>query len=914
MKRFLPIFFSLFLLPVTSVNLLGIAAPKTKIIAQAISSGLKNQLEQNAVTVTNANGTSDLGILLGKQDNNYLVLTSEALTQGNTVLTVKTSDGKTYQANLNLDVTETDTDFSLLEFSSNVDYVPAQLNPASQPNQAKQMFVVSMEQTGLDINRGQIGQAVDNSSELEQFNYSANTIQTNKNKAFFDDYGDLVGYSGGDTNSFTTLNSFLLRLKPEVTIAYNLKLPETAEQGTVELAGELKALEERAKKITVKIQSSSGATGSGVIVKRDGNTYTVLTSAHVVCESDPEDTNSDDCAENIYKVIAPNNESQAYKVEENSIKQANDDVDLARLEFKSSNDYEVATLANYAPVSSEGQSYQVVVSGGRQSSHSPNADQQINQEEDLLSSLKGITAPKLTSAASDTLTPDVRQETAQVNPLQKYFVFAAGYAQKSPKAGATWHFSPGYGLDQKTGSFNIYDRTSFDQGYQLVYTCITYGGMSGGPILDIEGRVVGIHGKTEGERIAKKNAEISLGYSLAIPIGEFNNIARSLAKDLDLDLGELNIKTERPSITDALRQNVADTILTTKVSKSNTDSCQWVERGNQQWRLLDYTAAEKSFRQAIDKQDAQCERLAWYGIGLSLIGSDFTNPTTSREAANNRRETYKQAAEAFHTASQSDRDFYAAIRRESIAWRAAGETQSALAAIYRAIEVDPDSSSLYNDKGALLAKLKRIDAAISAYYKAIDLEKTSHLPHYNLGLIFGYQEEWKKAIGEFEQAISNDDTYAPAYFNLGNVYYASGKNQEAQRSYEQAIQLEPKYAEAYHNLGHIYDRQEDYKAALEKYNQAIAIRSDYRRAYINRGRIYAIQGKWTKAKADYDEAINKLNDDRAETYLSRGLVLSELGDKRGAVEDIELAQKKFSTRKDQDGYEQATEFLQQIQQ
>ena len=915
MKRLLPVFFSLFLLPVTSINLLAVAAPQKPIVAQAIEPGLKNQIQQNTVTVINPNGTSGLGILLGKQGDRYLVLTSKAVTQENTVLKIQANDGQTYQASVNPNATNGDTNFSLIEFSSSTTYITAELNPAAKLSPQKEIFVVEGQPTEVTINSGQIGQALGSSSKLE-FSYT-NNASGSITKAIFDSFGTLIGFSGAEGNSFTTLNSFLQQLLPEVTIAYDLKVPDS-ESATSELTGKLKALEETAQKITVKIQSSSGAWGSGVIVKRDGNTYTVLTSAHVVCEPDLEES-ADDCADRTYQVIASGNESQPYEVKGGSIKLADEDVDLARLEFETEADLEVATLANYAPVSSKGESYADIRSGA--SYTSPTIAEENNESEDL-SSLKGIVPFQLASANTNTITPNVERE-ANSNPLQKYFVFAAGYAKKNKDAPADWQFSPGYGLDQKTGSFNIYDRTSFDEGYQLVYTCITYKGMSGGPILDIEGRVVGIHGKAEGEKVRERNTEVSLGYSLAIPIGEFDNIERSLAKDLDLDLAKLNIQANQPTITDTLRQNVTNAILTTQISNHNASSCRWVERGIQQWRLLDYTAAQSSFQKAIDDADSECDEYAWYGKGLSLIGSDFVNPPQNDNAQNIRLEKYRDAALAFQTASQFDPKFYAALRRESITWRAVNEHESALNAINKAIaleqeqvaagELDQESSSLYNDKGALLAKLEQPDEAEVAYITAIEIDPF-HLPHYNLGLIAGYKEEWKQAIAEFGLAIQYDNTYAPAYFNRGNAYYATGDLAGAKSDYEQAIDYEPEYAEPHHNLGYIYDRQENYQAALKYYTEAIDLDKNYRRAYINRARVYAIKGNWNKAKADYDIAIDELKDNNPQTYLSRGLVHSELGLQPEAINDITRAQTLFREREDTEGLQQARDFLQQIQQ
>ncbi|MFM6863891.1 MAG: hypothetical protein ACKPKG_25120, partial [Dolichospermum sp.] len=58
------------------------------------------------------------------------------------------------------------------------------------------------------------------------------------------------------------------------------------------------------------------------------------------------------------------------------------------------------------------------------------------------------------------------------------------------------------------------------------------GGMSGGPVLDSQGRVIGIHGRTEGEAAIDNNSNsketIQLGNSLGIPMSTFLALATRL--------------------------------------------------------------------------------------------------------------------------------------------------------------------------------------------------------------------------------------------------------------------------------------------------------------------------------------------------------------------------------------------------
>ena len=101
-----------------------------------------------------------------------------------------------------------------------------------------------------------------------------------------------------------------------------------------------------AKAITVRIE---GATqGSGVIVKREGNRYTVLTAWHVVSGQRPGEE---------LDVYTP--DGQFHSVEQGSIQRLGD-VDMAVLTFITSSSYEVARVGDIKSISS---GEQLVVAG-----------------------------------------------------------------------------------------------------------------------------------------------------------------------------------------------------------------------------------------------------------------------------------------------------------------------------------------------------------------------------------------------------------------------------------------------------------------------------------------------------------------------------------------------------------------------
>jgi tetratricopeptide (TPR) repeat protein/V8-like Glu-specific endopeptidase len=86
-----------------------------------------------------------------------------------------------------------------------------------------------------------------------------------------------------------------------------------------------------ARQITVRIENKTSK-GSGTIIQRSSNTYTVLTAAHVIRGS------------NSFEIFTP--DGRSYRSTPNSIQQAADNLDLATFQFTSNQIYATAKLGN----------------------------------------------------------------------------------------------------------------------------------------------------------------------------------------------------------------------------------------------------------------------------------------------------------------------------------------------------------------------------------------------------------------------------------------------------------------------------------------------------------------------------------------------------------------------------------------
>lgn len=262
-----------------------------------------------------------------------------------------------------------------------------------------------------------------------------------------------------------------------------------------------------AKNVTVRI-SSPGGMGSGVIVKKDGDIYTVATAAHVVN------------LPNTYDLQTP--DQQTHKVTASSI-QKFQGVDLAVVQFKSTQTYAVARMGN------------------------------VND------------APEGTP------------------------IYVAGFpARTLALTESIYNFTEGKVTANAT--------KPLADGYALVYSNSTLPGMSGGPVLDEQGRLVAIHGRADTATIHPQDEQtnpdiyIKTGFNLGIPVNTFlNSLPTTLAS---LNLGTLS---PRPVVDEP---TAADFYL----------------QGGDKLKRKDYAGAIADFSQAIELDPEYVE--AFYGRSL----------------------------------------------------------------------------------------------------------------------------------------------------------------------------------------------------------------------------------------------------------------------------------------------------------
>ncbi|MFP4102422.1 MAG: tetratricopeptide repeat protein [Coleofasciculus sp.] len=296
-------------------------------------------------------------------------------------------------------------------------------------------------------------------------------------------------------------------------------------------------------------------------------------------------------------------------------------------------------------------------------------------------------------------------------------------------------------------------------GYTLRYNAETWNGMSGGPVFDSDGRVIGIHGQGDREPsdaiddqgYTTGQVSIGTGFNAAIPINTFlamRSQIGQIAANLTIDNTPT---TSRP------------------VSLNNpNDALTYYVRGLSRLDMGDFSGSIADFNQALQKQPNYAE--AYFYRGLARL---------------------------------QQRDL-----------------QGSIADYNQAIRLDPSYPEAYYNRAVVRSQLGDKAAAIADYTQAIRFDSTFAAAYNNRGLARSDLGDQQGAIDDFTQALQINPGKANTYYNRGLAHERLGNDRGALADYTQAIQINPNYAKAYGNRGLLLAQLGNVQGAIADLQQA----------------------------------------------------------------------------------------------
>jgi tetratricopeptide (TPR) repeat protein/S1-C subfamily serine protease len=149
-------------------------------------------------------------------------------------------------------------------------------------------------------------------------------------------------------------------------------------------------------------------------------------------------------------------------------------------------------------------------------------------------------------------------------------------------------------------------------------------------------------------------------------------------------------------------------------------------------------------------------------------------------------------------------------------------------------------------------------------------------------------EKREEALTAFQQATKTDSGFSNAWRWQGAILRFLKRYPEALIAYEQAITGDKTDFVPYVGRGNMLSELKRYPEALVSYERAINLKPTHPWAYSGRGDLYENKGEKELALKDYNQAI-KLNPQDASVYVDRGILYKNKREKELALKDFKTA-------------------------
>ncbi len=426
-----------------------------------------------------------------------------------------------------------------------------------------------------------------------------------------------------------------------------------------------------AQATTVKIDNNLGVPGgSGVIVSKKGNMYTVLTANHVVKNV------------NISYVVKTK-DNQKHPVTSVKNLKANG-LDLAYITFKSPREYSLAIIGN-----------------------------------------------------SEYATPGAS-------------IYVSGYPLSSEIGEERYH-------EFTTGTITSI-RQSATEGYTMRYQALTRRGMSGGPVFNTNGQLIGIHG--QGDVIGSvKNESSSIpeplktGFNAAIPIKNFTTLAPT-----ELGGSSLTVEDTKPEEEEDI----------------DVDATQKYVEGIELLAQGDVTRANEYLTEAASKNPKNANAIYYQGL------INYTERNLDTAITN------------YNRAIQNNSNFSLAYFSRGLAYYRQGNKQKALEDYNNAIRINPADPWSYVNRGLVKEDLGDLKGALADYDRAVQIAPEYGKAYHNRGAVRYSQRNFTGAAEDFQKASDiffqegDTESYNIAIDSLNKAQEAL-QNQEANQQRQQLL-------------------------------------------------------------------------------------------------------------------------------
>jgi lipoprotein NlpI len=141
------------------------------------------------------------------------------------------------------------------------------------------------------------------------------------------------------------------------------------------------------------------------------------------------------------------------------------------------------------------------------------------------------------------------------------------------------------------------------------------------------------------------------------------------------------------------------------------------------------------------------------------------------------------------------------LYKQALSYMEQGDKQMAIEFFNKTIEMDPNYSPAWNDKGIVHMELKEFDEAFKCFDNAMRIDSSNSMPVYNMGYVLLMQEKYEKAVHAFDTFLERypdekNDFYKYGLYLKAEAHYKLKQYDQAKKLLDEAIKRDRIFKEA----------------------------------------------------------------------------------------------------------------------
>jgi tetratricopeptide (TPR) repeat protein len=166
------------------------------------------------------------------------------------------------------------------------------------------------------------------------------------------------------------------------------------------------------------------------------------------------------------------------------------------------------------------------------------------------------------------------------------------------------------------------------------------------------------------------------------------------------------------------------------------------------------------------------------GVQMNQIPQDFLK-------------AYEKVRKEFYDYQKATADFPGGQTNKALYYERTGQTQKALEAYKRAIEMDNYNNMARFNLANLYYRLGQMDMAEATFKKVMEQEPDYAETYYSLGLLYAELNRNTEAISQLRKALDLNIDNPRVYYNLGLLYQNGQSPEKAAEIFEKGLQRYP---------------------------------------------------------------------------------------------------------------------------